>query len=269
VIGAFRCHIDGSKTSASESTIPAAARQFFGMLSASVWFPAFFLDATCQRLLVTQCSERDTMLKELDALSIARLHEQMLLVPERRSAQLPDTRPGVWHWIETNHRYNALLWGEEDKARRTDVGSAEIAASKRLIDQYNQKRNDAVEAIDEAILSQLDACPRLADARLHSETAGAMTDRLSILCLKIHYMREQTERRDAGAEHIANCSAKLQRLIAQRQDLGFCLDQLLLDASQGRAYFKVYRQFKMYNDPTLNPYLYGQPDRLARGGAAP
>jgi hypothetical protein len=213
-------------------------------------------------------SERAAMLKELDAHSITQLHDKMLTEPEGLAVQYWGGRSDVWEWIKKNHQYNALLWGEEDKARRTDVDSAEIASSKRLIDQYNQKRNDAVEAIDEAILSQLDICPRLTDARLHSETAGAMTDRLSILCLKIFHMRGQTQRADADGEHIATCSAKLQRLITQRQDLGLCFDQLLADARQGRAYFKVYRQFKMYNDPTLNPYLYAKHDHLANRSAA-
>ena len=81
-------------------------------------------------------------------------------------------------------------------------------------------------------------------------------------------MREQTQRVDADADHSAKCSDKLQRLILQRQDLGTCLDALLLDAHEGRAYFKVYRQFKMYNDPTLNPYLYRQRKQAGAGGAA-
>ena len=41
----------------------------------------------------------------------------------------------------------------------------------------------------------------------------------------------------------------------QRNDLGACLDQLLADSRSGGAYFKVYRQFKMYNDPRFNPVL--------------
>jgi len=49
--------------------------------------------------------------------------------------------------------------------------------------------------------------------------------------------------------------AKLQRLLEQRQDLAACLDALLADAAAGRAFFKVYRQFKMYNDPRWNPQL--------------
>ena len=98
-----------------------------------------------------------------------------------------DARPGAWEWIAANHRFNTLLWNEEDKAKRTDVAPADIAACKRLIDRYNQKRNDAVEAMDEAILSELEHCPQRADARLNSETAGSMIDRLSIPSLKIFH----------------------------------------------------------------------------------
>jgi hypothetical protein len=92
-----------------------------------------------------------------------------------------------------------------------------------------------------------------------------MIDRLSILALKIHHMRAQTERSDAEGAHIEACAARLQRLVGQRADLSGCLDRLLSEARDGTAYFKVYRQFKMYNDPALNPYLYGQ----ARTAGAP
>lgn len=208
------------------------------------------------------------MLGGLDAFSIVRLHDLGLREHEQGGFGSAGSS-AVWRWIEANHRYNRLLWHEEDRARRTDVGAADIAASKRLIDQHNQKRNDAVEAIDEAILAELGDPPHAADARLSSETAGAMIDRLSILALKIFHMREQTERSDAGAGHIETCRGKLQRLVAQRDDLASCLNQLLAEAAAGRAYFKVYRQFKMYNDPTLNPYLYGQRLAAGTGKAAP
>jgi hypothetical protein len=197
------------------------------------------------------------MFRGLDAPSVARFHDSALqAVAAGGFGQAGSSR--VWRAIDTNHRCNWLLWNEEDKARRRDVGAADIAASKRLIDQHNQRRNDAVEAIDEAILEQLHEHEHGHGARLSSETAGAMIDRLSILALKVFHMRAQTERTDAQAAHIAACQAKLQRLQTQRQDLVSCLDLLLADASTGRAYFKVYRQFKMYNDPTLNPYLYAE-----------
>lgn len=196
------------------------------------------------------------MLNKINAESIMQFHDRCLL-----DADWPDDTDIVppeelWAGVETNHAFNTRLWDEEDKARRTDVGDDAIATSKRLIDRYNQRRNDAVERIDEMILASISRVP-LSDARLSSETAGAMIDRLSILALKIHHMWKQTQRSDAAADHIATCRDKLDRLVVQRLDLAACLDRLLHETQQGRAYFKVYRQFKMYNDPTLNPYLYG------------
>ena len=71
-------------------------------------------------------------------------------------------------------------------------------------------------------------------------------------------MKEQTERTDASAEHIAKCKAKLDVLLEQQKDLSLAIDQLLEDIAAGRKYMKVYRQMKMYNDPATNPVLYGQ-----------
>lgn len=164
---------------------------------------------------------------------------------------------GVWAWIETNHFNNASLWAEEDLARRTTVTGDEIAQNKRAIDRFNQARNDATERVDEEILVRLlhtDAI-RTPDARLSSETAGSMIDRMSIMSLKIKAMRAQTQRTDVDQTHIQACEAKLKTLQEQRNDLGDCLDRLLSEAQEGTSYYKIYRQFKMYNDRTLNPEL--------------
>ena len=96
-----------------------------------------------------------------------------------------------------------------------------------------------------------------ADAWHNSESAGSIVDRLSILSLKIFHMHAQATRADASAEHRAVCRAKHTRLQQQRADLGCCLDALFACAIEGRAYWRIYRQFKMYNEATLNPYLYG------------
>jgi len=45
------------------------------------------------------------------------------------------------------------------------------------------------------------------------------------------------------------------------------LDRLLAEAARGESYFKVYRQFKMYNDPKLNPAVYGENAGEKRGEA--
>ena len=185
---------------------------------------------------------------------------------------------GVWQWIEANHRFNSLLWAEEDLARRTRVSDAEIAVNKRNIDRYNQARNDATERVDELLLvglglveaaSAAGDAPRstpAAGARLNSETAGSMIDRLSIMALKVHAMRLQTQRSDVDEAHRQASRVKLERLQAQRDDLAGCLDQLLADSQAGRAYFKVYRQFKMYNDPRFNPVLAAEAAAQAASG---
>jgi hypothetical protein len=171
---------------------------------------------------------------------------------------------GAWSFIELNHRFNNLLWDEEDLARRTDVGDAEIAANKRAIDRYNQNRNNAIENIDECILSSLAGIARGDDACLNSETAGSMIDRMSILSLKVFHMGLQLQRTDVDAAHIESCTQKQTRLCEQRDDLAACFDNLLTECRSGRGYYKIYRQFKMYNDPTLNPYLYGAAGEGAR-----
>ena len=186
------------------------------------------------------------------------------LWPQQEPA--PGNEP-LWRWVQSNHRNNSLLWAEEDLARRTTVADAEIAANKRAIDGYNQARNDATERVDELLLLALglvdEASARSdapvagvpAGARLNSETAGSMIDRLSIMSLKMKAMSEQTMRSDVDEAHRTASKLKLARLQQQRSDLAACLDELLADAAAGKAYFKVYRQFKMYNDAQLNPQL--------------
>jgi hypothetical protein len=179
----------------------------------------------------------------------------------------------LWQAIADNHRNNCLLWAEEDLARRTKVSDAEITANKRAIDKYNQARNDATERVDEFLLIALGLVDTAsahtdapvakvaAGARLNSETAGSMCDRMSIMALKIKAMRAQTQRTDVDETHRSGSAAKLARLNEQRGDLAACLDALLADTAAGRAYFKVYRQFKMYNDPRFNPALVAEAKR--------
>ena len=201
------------------------------------------------------------------AAAVAALHDRLLATPGWPHEEPMAADDGLWRWVQTNHRFNSLLWAEEDLARRTAVGAEDIAANKRAIDRYNQARNDATERVDEILLIALglvDAASARTDApvstvregaRLNSETAGSIMDRMSIMALKIHAMRAQTERDDVDEAHRASSRIKLERLRQQRGDLGACLDTLVADAQAGSAYFKVYRQFKMYNDPRFNPAL--------------
>lgn len=158
--------------------------------------------------------------------------------------------------VQENHLRNFQLWHEEDIARRDDLGSPRVHQAKRNIDRFNQERNNFAEEMDKAIVAALQpptsGCPK------NSETPGMMIDRLSILALKEYHMHEETVRTDASAEHRAKCAEKLARIRVQRADLAGCLDELLADVAARRRTFSVYFQFKMYNDPSLNPQLYRQ-----------
>ncbi len=163
------------------------------------------------------------------------------------------------------HGFNFLLWHEEDIARSPDVGDARIAAVKRAIDRYNQQRNDWIEKIDDWITHQLgerNIVPAAA-APLNTETPGSAIDRLSILSLRLYHLEEQLERKEVDAEHRAAVERKLAVCRLQHHDLSTSLQTLLEDIFAGRKRHRTYRQFKMYNDPALNPYLYGTPQRRA------
>lgn len=162
------------------------------------------------------------------------------------------------------HQFNYLLWHEEDIARSPDVTAVRLAEVKRAIDKYNQQRNDAIERLDEALVQQLaiEGVMPLSRATLNTETPGSAIDRLSIMALRIYHFEEQLERVDVDAKHMAMVNEKLERCQVQHADLSQSLSELLEDLKEGRKLLRVYRQMKMYNDPTLNPYLY-QRTRLA------
>lgn len=158
--------------------------------------------------------------------------------------------------IGRQHLTNIRLWHEEDEARSPDADDSVIAAVKRRIDALNQERNDLIEQIDATLLERLDAlAPPAADAPLHSETPGAIIDRLSILSLKLYHMREEAERSGAAPAHRRACAGRARILASQRDDLEGCLTALLDDLLEGRKRFRMVRQFKMYNDPELNPVV--------------
>lgn len=154
-------------------------------------------------------------------------------------------------------RRNYLLWHEEDKARRTDVDNSVIAVVKRTIDGLNQQRNDLIEKLDEAILEELKATIHASESdAINSETPGSIVDRISIMSLKIYHMDEDRSRINIDEEHRQRSTHRLAVLKLQRNDLYKALDKLLADYVAGRKIMKLYKQFKMYNDPTLNPELY-------------
>ncbi len=170
----------------------------------------------------------------------------------------PDSIEGS---IVSQHACNFLLWHIEDTARRRDVDDSVIADCKRRIDGLNQARNDGMERVDAAVLTPLRAVlPALepgAAPRYNTESLGMAVDRLSILSLKIWHMDEQLLRTDVDAVHIRACADKALILREQRTDLERSVMQLLDEFAAGSKQPRRYFQFKMYNDPNLNPELYG------------
>jgi len=164
--------------------------------------------------------------------------------------------------VTRQHRANFDLWHIEDEARMPGLTDAELARVKRQIDATNQQRNDLSEELDRALLDWLG--PRglpHPEAPLHSESPGLIIDRLSILSLKIYHTGEETERPDAPAGHAERNRNRLAVLVEQRSDLAGCLDALWSETLAHKRRFKLYRQLKMYNDPTLNPAIYQGLDR--------
>ena len=156
------------------------------------------------------------------------------------------------------HQFNYLLWHEEDIARSPDVSDADIARVKRAIDKYNQQRNDWIERVDDWITEDIQKknVTLAPDARLNTETPGSAIDRLSIMALRIYHLNEQLERTDIDQAHIDKVTHRIAVCRLQFADLSQSLRELLADIYAGTKRHRTYRQMKMYNDPSLNPYLY-------------
>lgn len=155
------------------------------------------------------------------------------------------------NWID------AVQWHLEDIIRDPNIDPVEALALKRRIDKSNQDRTDMVEQLDD-YFQHRERGPVRKDATLNTESPAWAIDRLSILALKIYHMQQEVDRADTAPEHYERCVSKLNILLEQQVDLSTAIDQLLDDIEAGRKYMKVYKQMKMYNDPTLNPVLYGK-----------
>ena len=193
---------------------------------------------------------------------VTRLQHDMVARWHAHDVDLP--HDGLLGIVCQQHQFNYLLWHEEDIARSRDVGDARIADVKRAIDGYNQQRNDWIERIDEALIQRLtdDGIRPFTHAQLNTETPGSAIDRLSIMSLRIYHLDEQLNRSGADDALRAKVSDRLARCDLQHADLSQSLTELLAAIFRGEKLLKVYRQMKMYNDPTLNPHLYA-PQRKA------
>lgn len=156
------------------------------------------------------------------------------------------------NWIDT------VQWHLEDIIRDPNIDPVKALEIKRRIDKSNQDRTDLVELIDSYFLDRYKDIRILPDAKINTESPAWAIDRLSILHLKIYHMQQETERTDTEASHRRQCDEKLRILREQKKDLGTAIEELLQDIEAGRKYMKVYKQMKMYNDPELNPVLYGK-----------
>lgn len=228
----------------------------------------------------------------IDAAAIVRFHARQLRERDWPIMSHLTIPPGIWHPIDANHRYNGLVWREQDRARRLDVSPADRAAGQRLIARYHQKRADAIEAIDVAVLAVLGGVERQPGARLSSETPGELVDRLSMLALAMRQV--QTLVGPGGADAARNLhdtarpidmaspadaagmvdaadadahirASRLQWLSAQRRDAMRCFDTLLAQVRAGSAYFKLQRLRTAYPDAALNRHPSG---RIREGAAA-
>jgi hypothetical protein len=153
-------------------------------------------------------------------------------------------------WIDT------AQWHMEDEVREPSIAPEAALVWKRRIDASNQERTDLVEYIDSYFLAQFENTQAKATATVNTESPAWAIDRLSILALKIYHMAEEANRVSASPEHRATCQKKLNVLLEQRVDLSKSIDELITDIEAGNKYMKVYKQMKMYNDPSLNPVLY-------------
>lgn len=184
---------------------------------------------------------------------IATLHRECIINWKDNGVTL--NQAGFLRIVEENHAFNYQLWHAEDRARREDMGFEYVYLAKREIDQHNQQRNNRMEAMDEWLFIQLkpETDPT---CQVHSETPGMMIDRLSILALKAYHMALQMTRKDVDELHRQTCLNKLHIIEKQQTQLHHCLLTLLLEIKNQSRTFNVYHQFKMYNDPALNPELY-------------
>ncbi|MCH2200464.1 MAG: DUF4254 domain-containing protein [Fuerstiella sp.] len=187
----------------------------------------------------------------MDVTAILELHSELT---ECWHVSEPTTSgDGFLNIVSRNHLENFSLWHEEDIARCDHLGDERIRLAKRAIDAHNQRRNDLIEEMDRRIVLMLK--PPESGCPFNSETPGMMIDRLSILALKRYHMQEEVDRSDATDVHREKCGTRLDVICRQITDLSTALTDLLSEIQDGKRSFRVYFQFKMYNDTELNPEL--------------
>ncbi len=175
-----------------------------------------------------------------------------------RAIENPYAEGSIEHLLYMKNWIDTVQWHLEDIIRDPQIDPCEALKIKRRIDKSNQDRTDMVEYIDSWMLDKYRSVVPQPDARINTETPAWAIDRLSILALKIWHMACETERTDVDDAHREACRRKLAVLEQQQRDLSTAIEELIEDIEAGRKYMKTYKQMKMYNDPALNPVLYGK-----------
>ena len=161
---------------------------------------------------------------------------------------------GMTQWVLYK---NFLVWHLEEMIRDKNVNAEKIPEIERAIDTNTHIRMDVLEQIDIWIDNVLTTAGVQADvnASVHSETPANIINRLSVLCLKIYHLNERL--RTESADHDTNTMRiRLNILEEQRRDVAHALDELIRELRLGHKKHKVYRQFKIYNDPSFHPELF-------------
>jgi hypothetical protein len=166
---------------------------------------------------------------------VARWHDRERAIVTWEDAERELSAPGG---ADVSHRLaviNTFQWHQEDRSRDLGADDAVLADVKREIDASNRRRVQAIDALDTWYVTSLDEAD-LQDpsAPLHTESPGSIVDRLSILALKLHHVRE------------AGMAARVAMLEEQSGDLADGLDRLQADILAGRLRLKLYPQTKVY-----------------------
>jgi hypothetical protein len=172
-----------------------------------------------------------------------------------------DGAEGFMDMVLRQHWCHFRIWNVENRARRKDAKPELIADCKYAYDKLNLERNDLMERIDGWLVAAFSPIlPPLAQGerpRHNTGTMGMALDRGSILALKLHHLREQSARPGLAPEFASECGRRLAILAEQRADLQAAVIDLAGEYAAGLKRPKVYYHFKMFNDPRLNPELYG------------
>lgn len=177
---------------------------------------------------------------------VAELHT--LSVSRWSSQPLDNPCTGLMAVVCQQHQLNYQLWREQDVSRRPGLSDHRLADAKRAIDHLNQQRSDWIERIDETLVQMLTTGGVIATAgaQLNTETPGSAIDRLSILALRVYYLRKELDQTEQGGASAVEIKDRLRRCGLQHADLSQSLSELLSDIFAGRKLMKVFRHMKTY-----------------------